>query len=210
MEMTLRPDGRFWDKIADRYAKRPIADVEAYRRKLEKTAEFLRPNMRLLELGCGTGGTALHHAKHVSEVHAVDISPRMIELAERKRQEAEIANVRYCVGELHAFVPGSQRYDAVLAMSLLHLVPDRDIALAKIRSLLQPGDLFVSSTMCMGDDLKLFRFIAPVGKALGLFPTVRVFSTEELRTSIETAGFDIVHSWKPRPRAATFFVAKAR
>lgn len=210
MKMTLSREARFWDRMANRYAKSPIADPVAYEEKLRLTQERLSPEMRVLEVGCGTGGTALRHAPFVREVHAIDVSPRMIAIANAKKAEAGIGNVRFDVDDLHGFTPDGVRYDAVLAMSILHLVSDRDVALAKIRSLLQPGDLFVSSTVCMGDDLKIFKWIAPIGKALRLFPTVRVFTSDALAHSITAAGFDIRHRWKPGPRTATFLVATAR
>ncbi len=210
MELTLSRESRFWDKIADKYAKRPIADPDAYEEKLRLTRQYLRPDMRVLEFGCGTGGTALRHAPYVKEVHATDVSPRMVEIAEEKRRETDVGNARFTVDELHSFSSKDAQYDAVLAMSLLHLVSDRDVALMKIRSLLRPGDLFVSSTICMGDDLKVFKLIAPIGNALGLFPTLRVFTSDELCKSIEASDFDIVHRWKPGRAKATFVIATAR
>lgn len=210
MEMTLNPESKFWDRIADKYAKSPIADPDVYEEKLRLTQQHLRPDMRVLELGCGTGGTALRHAPLVKHIHGIDVSSRMVELAESKRREADTINVRFSVDELHGFTPDQTQYDAILAMSILHLVSNRDLALAKIRSLLRPGDILVSSTMCMGDDLKIFKLIAPIGKALGLFPIVRVFTSDALQASIEMAGFEVLHRWKPGPRKATFFIAKAR
>lgn len=210
MEMTMSPEGKFWDKIADKYAKSPIADPTSYEEKLRLTQKHLGPDMRVLEFGCGTGSTALSHAPFVKHIHAIDVSPRMIEIAEEKQQESGAGNIKFSVDDLHGFTPDDGRYDAILAMSILHLVSDRDVALAKIRSLLQPGDIFISSTVCMGDDLKIFKLIAPIGKALRLFPTVRVFTSDALEQSITAAGFDIQHRWKPGPRKATFFIAKAR
>jgi ubiquinone/menaquinone biosynthesis C-methylase UbiE len=210
METTLLSDGRFWNRMADRYARQPIADPDAYERKLGLTARFLRPDMRVVEFGCGTGGTALRHAARVTQVDGVDISARMLEIAEARRQEAGVGNVRFMQGDLLGFAPGQVRYDGVFAMSLLHLVADRDAALAKIRSLLGPGDLFVSSTTCIGDTARLVKWIAPIGKALGLFPTLRVFTTAELCASVTAAGFDIVEQWSPGPGKATFIVARAR
>ena len=35
---------RFWDRIAERYARQPIADEAAYQKKLEQTREYLRPD----------------------------------------------------------------------------------------------------------------------------------------------------------------------
>jgi cyclopropane fatty-acyl-phospholipid synthase-like methyltransferase len=47
----------FWDKIAEGYAKRPVADQGAYERKLATTQRYLRADMEVLEFGCGTGTT---------------------------------------------------------------------------------------------------------------------------------------------------------
>jgi len=207
---SRKPSNKFWNWIARFYAKQPIADLDSYERKLDITAGFLRPDMRILELGCGTGGTALRHAAHVKEIHAVDYAPRMIEIAKQKQQAVGAKNVSFSVGELHTFAPGQVRYAGVFAMSLLHLVDDRDVALARIRSLLRPGDLFVSSTKCVGDERKLVKYFAPIGVALSLLPMVRIFTTEELSASIMAAGFDIEHQWKPGRGKATFIVAKAR
>ena len=52
----------FWDRLAKRYARMPVADQAAYETKLEKTRAFLRPDSRVLEFGCGTGSTAILHA----------------------------------------------------------------------------------------------------------------------------------------------------
>lgn len=56
---------KFWDKIATRYSKKPVADEAAYQKKLQITQEYFRPDMEVLEIGCGTGSTAITHAPHV-------------------------------------------------------------------------------------------------------------------------------------------------
>ncbi|MEL7046845.1 MAG: SAM-dependent methyltransferase, partial [Pseudomonadota bacterium] len=54
----------FWDRVADRYSKRAIADPETHERKLHSTQALMRLEMKILEFGCGTGSTALLHAPH--------------------------------------------------------------------------------------------------------------------------------------------------
>ena len=76
---------RFWDKIAVKYSRRPIADEASYQKKLEKSQAYFRPDTEVLEFGCGTGGTAIIHASHVKHIRAIDISPRMIEIAKGLR-----------------------------------------------------------------------------------------------------------------------------
>jgi cyclopropane fatty-acyl-phospholipid synthase-like methyltransferase len=61
--MTTSP--RFWNWMAKRYARQPVANEAAYRQKLETARSYLRPDMNVLEFGCGTGSTALLHAPHV-------------------------------------------------------------------------------------------------------------------------------------------------
>ena len=84
---------RFWDKLAEKYARQPVADEEAYRTKLRVTQSYLRPDMEVLEFGCGTGSTALVHAPFVRHILAIDFSTKMLEIA---RGKAEAAGNRQC------------------------------------------------------------------------------------------------------------------
>ena len=208
--MSASKDAAFWSKTARKYAADPISNMDGYLKTLERTKSYLKPEDNVLEIGCGTGSTALLIAPHVAKLTASDLAPGMIEIANEKLAEEGLEHVTFQVAEVHDHSKDGASYDAVLAMSVLHLMADRDVALAKIRSLLRPGDLFVSSTMCIGDDLKFFKLIAPIGKAFGLFPTLRVFTSDELCVSIEDSDFDIIQRWKPGRAKATFVIAKAR
>ena len=66
-----------------------MADQAAYERKLAITRECLNPDAQVLELGCGTGSTAIAHAPYVRHIRATDVSSRMIEIA---RSKAEVAS----------------------------------------------------------------------------------------------------------------------
>ena len=59
-------DARFWDRIARKYAADPIKDMDGYARTVDRTRHHLRSTDTVLELGCGTGTTALKLAAHVS------------------------------------------------------------------------------------------------------------------------------------------------
>ena len=82
---------KFWDRIAKRYEKKPVGDEAAYQRKLATTREYFRPSMEVLEIGCGTGSTAIAHAPYVAHIRATDISEKMIEIAKGKATEAGVA-----------------------------------------------------------------------------------------------------------------------
>ena len=66
------------------YSRRPVADEAAYQHKLEKTREYLTPEMSVFEFGCGTGTTGIHHAPYVKSVRAIDVSKNMIDIARGK------------------------------------------------------------------------------------------------------------------------------
>jgi 2-polyprenyl-3-methyl-5-hydroxy-6-metoxy-1,4-benzoquinol methylase len=200
---------RFWDKIADRYHERPVADEEAYRKKLEKTQSYLRPDMRILEFGCGTGTTAIAHAPFVERVTAIDYSPRMIEICRDNARSAGIRNITFECAGIDDFDAAPESFDAVLGLSVLHLVQDPGRAIEKAHELLKPGGIFVSSTACIGETpFRLLKYVAGLGRAMTLMPLLKFFTRKQLEQSIMGRDFAIDHSWHPKRNAAVFIVAR--
>lgn len=198
---------KFWDKIAERYSKQPIADKVAYQKKLQVTREYFRPDMEVLEFGCGTGSTAISHAPYVKHIEAIDISSKMIEIAQGKADANNIENVTFKCSTIDEFNVPDQTFDAVLGLSILHLLENKDEVISRIHKMLKPGGIFVTSTACIGDTMKFFKIIAPMGKFLGLMPLVKVFTTRELEDSLTNAGFQIDYQWQPGKNKAVFIVA---
>ena len=207
--MTAMADAsRFWDRLADKYARQPIADEAAYRTKLKVTQGYLRPAMDVLEFGCGTGGTAVTHAPFVRHITAIDFSENMLEIARGKATEAGVSNVTFERADIGDLVTEGAGYDAVLGLSILHLLRDKQSVIAKVFRMLKPGGYFISSTTCIGDTMAFFKFLAPIGKALGVLPQLDVMTSAELVQTLKTAGFDIVHHWQPGKGRAVFLVAQ--
>jgi ubiquinone/menaquinone biosynthesis C-methylase UbiE len=198
----------FWDKLADRYAAKPIADQTAYRTKLARTQEFLRPDMELLEFGCGTGGTAIAHAPHVRHIRAIDFSENMLAHGRRAAAQAGIDNISFERVDIATIPLAPESLDIVLGLSVLHLLPDRDAIIGKVYAALKPGGLFISSTACLGDSMRFFSFIAPIGRWLGKLPYLDIMSRAELVASMTHAGFAIEHDWQPSLMAAVFLIAR--
>jgi len=204
----MHQPSKFWDKIAERYAKRPIADEDAYRKKLQVTRDYLRPNMEVLEFGCGTGSTAIAHAPYVKHIRAIDISAKMIEIAQGKADEGDVRNVSFERSGIEELSVPDRSLDAVLGLSILHLLENREAVISKVHKMLKPGGVFVTSTACLGDTMKVFKLIGPIGYFLGLIPLVKVFTRKELEDSLTAGGFEIDHQWQPGKGKAVFIVAK--
>jgi len=198
---------KFWDRFAERYAKQPVADEATYRRKLAMTREHLRPDMQVVELGCGTGSTALAHAPYVRRIRALDTSAKMIRIACAKAEAAGITNVEFEKGDLLDTPIADGSVDVVLALSVLHLLEDRTATIARVHRILKPGGLFVTSTVCMGETMSYFRFVAPVGSFLGLMPPVRVFTIDDLVAELKRAGFSIQERFT-QARKVCFAIAR--
>ncbi len=143
---------KFWDRHAKGYAKRPVADEAAYQKKLRVTQDYLKPDMEVLEFGCGTGTTAIIHApfvRHihaivhapfVRHIHAIDISSKMLEIARTKAESDGIKNVTFeqsGIDELNADDAG---YDAVMGHSILHLLENKENAIASVYRMLKTLD----------------------------------------------------------------------
>ena len=204
----MNHESRFWDKVADKYSRKPIADEAAYRTKLEITREYLRPDMQVFEFGCGTGSTAILHAPYVEHIHAVDISKNMLEIARSKADKEGIRNISCEQSDIDSFDAAPESYDAVLGLSILHLLDDRRAAIGKVHKMLKPGGVFVSSTVCIGEMMALLKFILPAGHFLRLLPLVRIFTVQELVDSLIEAGFEIERQWQPGKSKAVFVVAR--
>ncbi len=211
--MTAADDARFWDKTAKRYAASKIADLGGYERTLERTRSFLQPSHRVLELGCGTGSTALRLASAVSSYLATDISERMISIARQKLDDNPVPNLSFRPAVAEDLVSEDHRFDAVLAYNYLHLVRDPAATLRTIGRLLKPQGMLISKTPCLGEiNVMIRRVLLPVMRTIGQAPHVAVFSTKELRQMVVGEQLTIVahenHASKgsdTRP----FIVAKA-
>jgi ubiquinone/menaquinone biosynthesis C-methylase UbiE len=206
--MSMNREKAFWNKIADKYSRRAVSDEAAYQKKLDKTREYFQPDMEVLEIGCGTGSTAIAHAPFVRHIRASDLSPRMIEIARDKAKTAGIDNVTFEVSSVEGLDVPDGSIDVVMAHNILHLLEDRERAIADIHRMLKPGGVFVSSTACIGDMMLLLRLIIPVGRFLRLFPLVKVFSVAELKESLQNAGLEIDYEWQPKKSAAAFIICK--
>lgn len=182
------PGQRFWNRFAARYAARPIKDVPAYEALIADAASRLRPSDIVLELGCGTGGTAIRLAPSVAQFTATDFSAEMVRIAKSKSGPE---NLRFVVSQAAmAFDSGS--YDAICAFNVLHLADDPSALLKRIHAHLRPGGLFLSKTWCFADLGARPRLLFAVLRSLGLFPPSASLSVSQLQQSFADAGFEIV------------------
>lgn len=181
----------FWDGIAEKYAKQPIGNKDAYKATLDRVRHWLRPDMSVLEIGCGTGSTALELADGVARYLGTDLAGEMIRIAKDKSAGSE--PITFAVDAAETAGAG-QSFDAVLTFNLLHLVEDPAAVMTHVRSLLPKGGLFISKTPCLGGK-PWFRPLLWAMQAIGKAPApVHFLRPATIEASLIAAGFELVET----------------
>ena len=132
---------------------------------------------RVLEAGCGWGGFSQRMIEeHGLDVRAVDLSPRMVELARERGVDARVADVQELPFADAAF-------DCAVANWMLYHVPDVDRGVAELARVLETGGRLVAVTNGI-------EHLHEVYELLGAERTLSPFSAENgeeiLRRSFAT------------------------
>ncbi len=197
---------KFWDKIAKKYSKSKIKDEEGYEKTLDDTRKFLTNDAAVLEIGCGTGTTALKLSDSVNAMTATDISSNMIAIAKERAQEQNIENIRFMQSTLFDEKLKTKSFDVILAFNLVHLLEDTKGVMKRINELLKPGGLFISKTACLSEKSKLWPILAFVmGKVMGV-GCIKCFTISELQEAMICAGFDVIEIYTQFPKPPRLFV----
>ena len=151
---------------------------------------------------------AIAHAPYVKHILAIDISSKMLEIAKGKADAENRENISFKQSAIEDFSEVDQSFDVVMAHSILHLLDNPEAAMAKVYKLLKPGGIFVTSTVCLGDSMSIWRIIIPIGRFFGRIPYVNILSRKELDQYFINTGFEVDYQWERRKNQAAFIIAK--
>jgi ubiquinone/menaquinone biosynthesis C-methylase UbiE len=123
--------------------------MRAFVQRRVETPRLLRLGGRLdrkevLEIGCGRGigVEVIFQQFGAARVTAVDIDPRMIDLARRRLSSIAPHRLNLAVGSATAIPASDESFDAVFDFGILHHVPEWQKAVREIARVLRPGGLF--------------------------------------------------------------------
>lgn len=113
----------FYNKRLSYYA-RDLRGGNSRLNKVKKAlSQFIRPNMFVLDIGCGVGITSKHMAQIGAQVIAVDIAPDLIEYA--KKHSAH-KNITYLVEDV-TNLDLDQKFDAIIFVDVFEHIIRQDI-----------------------------------------------------------------------------------
>ena len=123
---------------AERYATSPVhaggPDLDAM-----LAAADLEGGEKILDLGCGTGHTALAFAARGAEVEALDLTPEMLVQGRRMAEERGLANVRFREGDAAHLPFADGAFDVVASRLSAHHYARPEAAVRDAARVLRPG-----------------------------------------------------------------------
>jgi cyclopropane fatty-acyl-phospholipid synthase-like methyltransferase len=158
----------------------------------------ITPGMEILDIGCGTGGPAIHLAQtYGCRVVGISTSIVGVERARERGADAGLdGNVRFCVAEGTATGLPSNTFDLVWIMESSHLIPEKELLLRESARLLRSGgklclcDIISSRPTPLSEVLKLRQELTTLQSVFGRVKTKPLACyarmLEEIGLSVET------------------------
>ncbi len=201
----------FWDKASKNYDKSEERFEYIHNKTRENTKKYLGINNVVLDYGCGTGTKSCELASQVKEIHAIDISSEMIELAKTKAASSRIENINFDHTTIFDKQFRNESFDVILAFNMLHTIDNPHDVIRRIYELLKPDGLFISATPCLNGrksfivDMQIYlvRFLSK----FGIIPiTIRRYKSSDLDYLIENGDFQKVAAQEVYKEASSYFV----
>lgn len=184
--MPIESYANVYDEVASQYEEGFSKRLEITEAKTGALLQYLPVEGRVLNIGCAVGGETYFLSKKCF-VTALDISPEMVKYA-RRRNEGN-PRVQIVLGnflEMHF----ANEFDGIYANAFIHLFPEHDVVLAKMRTALRKGGVALISTTpseCTREEIARKEDYQSTQKRYR-----KHWTQHDLQLALEAAGFTIV------------------
>jgi SAM-dependent methyltransferase len=125
--------GPLWGARAEDWARNEEQQLPTYEAALRRLG-IGRSKPRLLDIGCGTGVFLRAAAERGAEVHGIDASRELIDVARRRLPEADLR-----VGEMESLPYGDETFDVVTGFNSFFFAADMVAALREAGRVTKEG-----------------------------------------------------------------------
>jgi len=180
-----------WDKRSKKYDDDIKKHDSMYIKTINSTKSLLTNSDVVLDFACASGEMSLDIAPHVQHVHGIDISIKMIELANQKARDRQVDNINF--DDIDAFDQKlvNNSFSAIIAFNIFHLLEDAPKILARLNDLATTGGLLISQTPCLGERSWFFRALISLAQKVGMAPTILSLTIAELESLVSKSNFEI-------------------
>ena len=184
----------FWDKRAQGYDDSIKNHGSLYEKTINKSKSLLTNSDVVLDFACASGEMSLDIAPYVQRMHGIDLSAKMIELANQKASDRQVDNIIF--DQMDAFDQRlvSNSFSAIIAFNIFHLVDDVPKVLARLNELLSAGGLLISKTPCLSERGWVFKSLITLAQKLGLAPPIHSLTRAELASFVSSSNFEILEN----------------
>jgi SAM-dependent methyltransferase len=109
----------------------------------------LKPGMKVLDVGCGTGNQSIPAARAGAAVTGVDIAPNLLAQAQARAQEEKL-NIHFQEADVEALPFGEGEFDVVMSMFAAMFAPRPKVAAAEMLRVCRAGGLIAMANWIPG------------------------------------------------------------
>lgn len=149
-------------------------------------------NIRLLDIGCGSGTLSLYFASMDYKVTGIDISDRAIKACRKSAKALSLKNVDFEAVDFPNKTPRG-KYDFIIFSEVIEHLSDDMAAIKKVNSLLNPNGILFLSTPSKNAPLYKLRLTKKFDREVG---HLRRYTIAEITNLCKSAGFKIVETKK--------------
>lgn len=163
---------------------------------LDRTLE-IDPAWKVLDAACGQGRFARYYARKGCRVQALDINPKMLDIA---RERAEIEGVKnkidFFEGDVETFNKSGEEFDLVTCMDALDHMDDLNLAVKNLVHPLKKGGYFIVTYTSTESFYGLLRDLYTIFAYRNRDREVdigKAYTFVEVKESLAAAGITIDH-----------------
>ena len=137
-----------YNSAADHFDDTPLAFWERYGRRTAGRLDLKR-GWHVLDVGCGTGASALPAAEAVGpggRVLGVDLAGKLLERAQAKAAQRHLQHAEFRLADMTDLGLPDQHFDAIISVFSLFFVPDMQALVRELWRMVKPGGTLAITT----------------------------------------------------------------